>query len=299
MGNGILRRPTVWAKLPQAGLANMLFVWARALAFARINDGELFVSSWTNFRLGPFVRGDRSKRLYLGTFNRAPLRSKLRLLVLRVTRTTIYDPPLATVSENSANARLYVFDGLVGDPKDPFRDLMPYRTAIASGFSELLSNRVRAGIDALAKPVIGLHVRRGDFKGTDWLTPIEHFCERLRSIRAVAGRMLPAIVFSDGSDEELAPLLAMPAVRRAPRQSDVLDLIQLSKSQVIVPSRGSTFSMLAGFLSEAVIIRDPEWNHGDSRPPEINARHFEGGPAMDSAYWPDLLVQNLMELRTL
>jgi len=44
-----------------------------------------------------------------------------------------------------------------------------------------------------------------------------------------------------------------------------------------------------------VIVRDPEWNHGDSRPPEINRRRFEGAPDMDPARWPSLLVQNLRE----
>jgi len=275
----------------------MLYVWARAVAFAHINGAQLFVSPWSRFRLGPFMRGERSKRLYLGSFKGDPVGARLQLLAARATRKSIRDPAIAPVSDEAAHSSLFVFDRLGGNPSDPFRDLIAHRDTILSRFFAMLSDPIQAHLGELDAPVIGIHVRRGDFTNGPWETPMEHFCDRLRALRDVAGTELAATVFSDGSDEELAPLLANPGVRRAPRQPDVLDLIQLSRSRVIVPSRASTFGMLAGFLSEAVIIRDPEWNHGDSRPAQINLRRFEGAPAMDPARWPYLLVQNLREGR--
>jgi hypothetical protein len=273
----------------------MLYVWARAVAFAAINDAELHVSSWSRLRLGPLLRLERSKRLYLGSFRRDPLATRMRLLALRATRTPICDPPLCSVARHEAATVLYVFDRLGGEPSDPFRDLIPYRSTIIASFHAMLADRMRVRLDGLESPVIGIHVRRGDFNRSAWFTPIEHFCDRLRALREVAGCELPATVFSDGSDEELAPLLAMPGVRRSGEQPDVIDLVMLSRSRIILPSRASTFGMLAGFLSDAVIVRDPDWNHGDSRPPEINGRHFEGAPGMDPARWPSLLVRNLRE----
>jgi len=274
----------------------MLYVWARAVTFACINQGELFVSSWSRLRLGPILRFERSKRLYLRSFRGDPLSGRLRLLGLRATRMPIYDPPLRPIEAAEARRSIYVFDRLGGEPSDPFHELIPYRAIIVAKFHAMLSDRIRARLDSLEPPVIGMHVRRGDFTKTPWLTPIEHFCDRLRALRQVAGCELPATVFSDGSDEELAPLLAMRGVQRGHERADVLELIRLSRSRIIVPSRASTFGMLAGFLSEAAILRDPEWNHGDSRPPEINARRFEGAPNMDAALWPALLVRNLQEL---
>lgn len=273
----------------------MLYVWARAVAFASINDAELHVSSWSRLRLGPLLRLERSKRLYLGSFRRDPLPSRLRLLMLCAARTPICDPPLFPVARRHAAGVLYVFDRLGGEPSDPFRDLIPYRSTIIANFHAMLADRIRVRLDGLESPVIGIHVRRGDFNRSAWFTPIEHFCDRLRALRAVAGCELPATIFSDGSNADLAPLLAMPNVRRSGEQPDVIDLILLSRSRIIVPSRASTFGMLAGFLSDAVIVRDPEWNHGDSRPPEINGRRFEGAPEMDPARWPSLLVRNLRE----
>jgi hypothetical protein len=287
----------VWAKLPRAGLGNKLYVWARALAFARINGGSLFVSSWTHLRLGPILRGERSWRLYLGAFRGDALRLRVRLMVLRTRRKALHDPALAPVSSEDASRLLYVFDRIGGDPTDPFVELLPHRAAIVEAFSARLTQRLRSQMAVLEAPVVGIHVRRGDFRQAGWMTPIDYFCERLRDIRAVAGRPLPAMVFSDGSDVELAPLLGMGEVRRAPPQSDVLDLVQLSMSQVIVLAGGSTFGMLAGFLSDAVLIKDPEWAYGDSREAEVNRERYEGGPDLDSANWPDLLVRNLTAIR--
>ena len=53
----------VLAKLPKAGLANKLLVWARALVFAKENNYELFVIGWFDFKLGPFLRNEKTKRI--------------------------------------------------------------------------------------------------------------------------------------------------------------------------------------------------------------------------------------------
>lgn len=219
------------------------------------------------------------------------------MTALRAVRAAVHDPPLAPVSQEDRTRFLYVFDRLGGDPADPFNELLAHRAAIVDAFFAMLSEGVRSRVACLDAPVVGIHVRRGDFQQTGWMTPIEYFCGRLRDIRVVAGKTLPATVFSDGSDEELAPLLAMGEVRRGAPQAELLDMIQLSMSKVIVISRGSTFGMLAGFLSEAVLIKDPEWAYGDSRGPEVNRERYEGGPDFDRTRWPELLLRNLASIR--
>jgi hypothetical protein len=261
-----------------------------------MNSGRLFVSSWTRIRIGPVLRGERSWRLYLGAFRGMSVPERVRLTVLRAARVAAHDPPLAPVPEEDRARFLYVFDRLGGNPADPFSELLGHRAAIVDAFFAMLSEGVRSRVASLDAPVVGIHVRRGDFRQTGWMTPIEYFCGRLRDIRAVAGKTLPATVFSDGSDEELAPLLAMGEVRRAAPQSELLDMIQLSMSKVIVISRGSTFGMLAGFLSDAVLIKDPEWAYGDSREAEVNRERYEGGPDADRSTWPELLVRNLASI---
>jgi hypothetical protein len=285
-----------YAKLPRTGLGNMLYVWARAAIFAHINHGQLFAASWSKFRIGPFLRREKSKRLYLGQLrNDNPLR-RAQLTWHLLTRRAVHDPPLQPVPVGAAARNLYVFSALGGDPGDSFRDFIPHRDFLKACLEAQLTRRIRARLAAVTAPVVGLHVRRGDFKLTQWYRPIEYFCDRLNSVRAVCGRTLPATVFSDGTPEELAPLLNLPEVRLSPPQPDIVDMLQMSRSRLFIPSGVSTFSNWAIFLSNGVVIRDPAWPHKDARPAAINLEHFEGAVDADPATWPELLVRNVKTL---
>src|SRR5206468_12730259 len=55
------------ARLPNAGLGNKLFVWARAHMFARLNNLPLVVSGWTKIQKAPLLHGG-DVRLYLNYF---------------------------------------------------------------------------------------------------------------------------------------------------------------------------------------------------------------------------------------
>jgi hypothetical protein len=62
------KKPVVVADLPRAGLGNILFVWAKALIFSRLNNLPLEIIGWDKFKLGPWLRGERSKRDYSGSW---------------------------------------------------------------------------------------------------------------------------------------------------------------------------------------------------------------------------------------
>jgi hypothetical protein len=104
-------------------------------------------------------------------------------------------------------------------------------------------------------PVIGIHIRRGDFKLGSTLTPLDFFVKGINVIRQVAGENWPVTIFTDAGKEEIAELLSLPAVRVAEEKADILDIILLSKSKVMLLSAGSTFSYWAGFLSEGFVVR--------------------------------------------
>jgi len=53
-------------------------------------------------------------------------------------------------------------------------------------------------------------------------------------------------VFSDGTDEQLAPVLSLPGVRRA--APAVVDLIRMSRARVLVTTGTSSFSAWAAYL---------------------------------------------------
>jgi hypothetical protein len=117
-------------------------------------------------------------------------------------------------------------------------------------------------------PVIGIHVRFGDFasapsdgqmrRSEQWNArlPIDWYIEALQAVRLAAGYLLEATVFSDGSAEELQPLLAIPGVVRSRAGSSIADLLAMSHSKILIAS-GSTFSMWASYLGRMPVLWYP------------------------------------------
>jgi hypothetical protein len=118
--------------------------------------------------------------------------------------------------------------------------------------------------DALPKHFVAVHVRRGDFhEPTGRPTPgvsnqrIE-IGWYVRAVRAVLKELgaTRVMVFSDGTNEELAPLLALDEVKRAERNNALIDILRISHATALVAS-GSTFSAWGAFLGSVPTIHHP------------------------------------------
>jgi hypothetical protein len=77
--------------------------------------------------------------------------------------------------------------------------------------------------------------------------PMDWYVDRLRVLRAAIGRDVPVIVYSDGDDAALAPVLSERGVIRSPRQASVTDLLAMSNASALIAS-GSGFSLWGAFL---------------------------------------------------
>ena len=71
----------------------------------------------------------------------------------------------------------------------------------------------------------------------------------VNTLRRAAGAV-PVRVYSDGSDESLAPLLRLPDTTRSPKRASVTDLLGLAQARLVVSS-GSGFSMWGSYLADA------------------------------------------------
>jgi hypothetical protein len=246
----------------------MLFVWARTLVFAHLNNLPLYTSSWTHPKIGPLLRRERHTRLYWGCFeSRVVLKPWQRLRLWRLFR--IDEPPLEQLSRLQDHT-LYVFS-TIPHWDDYFVGLKPHRELIRERLLGMVSDKTRRRLANQPRPCIAVHVRMGDFRnlwaGEDFAsvghvrTPLAYFIELIEGIRLVAGKQLPVTIFSDGKDEELAPLLAIPGVQRADRNPDIVDLLLMAQSQLIICSAGSTFGYWAGFLADAPVLLHPDHIH--------------------------------------
>jgi hypothetical protein len=283
----------------------MLFVWARALVFAHLNQLPFIVSGWNHVHVGPVLRREKHLRFYQGYFQTNFKTSFIRLLWLQRQYPKILEPEIKPLGDDLQRQRLYVFQQ-IPHWRDYFSGIKDQRELIRSELYAMLLPHHREQVERLDDPVIGVHVRLGDFRPLQpqekfaqvghVRTPLQYFIDLIQGIREIYGRPLTATIFSDGRDDELTELLQLPQVQRAPVNSDIVDLLALARSRLLITSAGSTFGYWAAFLSDAPVFMHPDHIHEPLRPARINERYFEGGAVGPSRDWPDLLIRNIQAI---
>jgi hypothetical protein len=250
------------------GLANSLFVWAKALALADRYGGRNVFPTWPQIKFGTILRRENDSRLYAGLFHPAENdisgAEKLQLLVRRSwTSISRLDQVVAPPPDACYRVTSDRID-------DFFEELLDAAPVVRSAL-QARSIRLPA---AAAQPFIGVHVRLGDFSvpsGTEptgavnYRLPLDWYLDRVRVLRSALGHDAPAVVFSDADADELGPLLKETGVQLQRGGSALDDLWSLRGAGAIVAS-SSTFSYWAGYLGNAVVIsRRGAWRTDFSR----------------------------------
>lgn len=263
-----LTKSIVIAKLPNTGLGNKMLTFARAYNFAKKHDLKLYTINWVGLSLGPIVRFERSKRYY-NYFKQSEILTKLKIRLISFSR----------FQENEGAKyvpfnKYYVFKK-ISIRDDFFYEIRKNRMIFKRDFFNLLNEKIQNQIENSKSPDIAIHIRRGDFKNGSTLTDLSYFIKVLMFINTHSKCKLKTIIFSDGSDEELSDILSISGVARAIKQPDIVDLFQMSKSKVFIPSIGSTFSYWGAILNEGIIIRsDLEWHTNFLLEEEFNKKEF-------------------------
>lgn len=252
-----------YPRLSRYGLGNLLFPWARCFLWCRENNLPMIAPRWTQIRIGPYLRRERDKRNYQRLFEHHGYISGIRRAALLTSTPKIDEEHKDSALETTARKRQIVVFSEMATMFDPLR-----------GHSQALRveiNRITRSqfIPQSRKdtPYIGIHVRRGDFAApkteadlreghTSLRIPLTWYIAALTKLRDSIEGWAPALVFSDGTEKELADLLALPDVTLQRGNAAITDLLALANSRAIVAS-GSTFSMWASFLSQAPTIWFP------------------------------------------
>lgn len=279
----------VVCKMPKAGLGNQLFPLMHAMLFSKLNNLDLVVIGYRQVKLGPYLRGERSKRNYKGYFRfekslLGAWSDARRVAMLCKRMPVVHEPAVRELSSAETEQRVFWFEKLP-TYHDYFVHLREHRKLTLACLSECLQPWIFDRLNTLQNPVIGVHVRMGDFRklqageefrGGHVRTPLNYFTDLITRVREASGKQMPVTLFSDGFPSELRVLTDMPEVKVATGNPDVVDLLLLSRSRVIIATTGSTFSYWAAFLSDAEVILHPDHIYAAFRPPEINANHYEG-----------------------
>ncbi len=250
-------KSVVYARIPKSGLGNCMLVWAHALVFAKMNNLELVTGRWQKFRWGAILRGERKKRFYGGYFKETSLMQLFRFRISTVFHKKYYDPDFKIWTEKGNS--LFIFTKISPD-RNLFLRLRPYEKFIQKSIIDILTEDLRKKYEKLSLPEIAIHVRRGDFRIANPITPEKFFISAINEIRQRTNRELSVTVFTDADANEIPEILSMPRVTLSANKEDLLDILQMSKSKYLVLSRSSTFSYWAAFLSNAtVIMQADDW----------------------------------------
>ncbi len=228
---------------------------------------------WVFPRLGPLLRGGidliayHRQILLLGLFQPRPgeLRGWDKALCLLRSQ-QISESAYATRSSNmgAMAGTIVTFSG----PGNQLADLQGWEGLLLNELRAMTRPKWLALVDQRGAIPIGINVRLGnDFHQAqsteDYYTkgaiktPLKWFREALMSIRAACGFSAPAVVVSDGSEEDLRPLLELENVSFARPGCAISDLLTLAQSKILIASGASSFSAWAAFLGQMPAISHP------------------------------------------
>lgn len=290
----------VVCKLPKAGLGNQLFPLMKASVFSYLNKLPLLVIDYHQFKMGPYLRREKTKRNYnlFFSFQKniwSAWLDKVKVSLMRFPVVT--EAPVKQIENVSSTT--YLFDK-IPHWSNFFDQLRDHRMLVIDLFWKMLRKNVTEQIELLRAPVIGVHIRMGDFRklvaSEDFnkvgsvRTPEQYFFDIICRIRKIHGSDLDASVFTDGYKKEFQTLFSLPNISLVEGNSDMVDLLLLSKSKVIIVSAGSTFGYWAGFLSDSPIILHPGHIH---QPIRGNSSTYEG-PMNEQ---DELLVRSIKSIK--
>ena len=261
-----------------SGSGYMLLPWARCVVWCARHRWPMLEPAWRTIRIGPYLRGERDKRRYHLLFRRGCYVHGMRRLFILARFAKAEELEASRVCE--LDRAVVVFRGL----RDFFTPLTGWNVELRRELERIAKPEL---LDRQTSQVsfVGVHVRRGDFVDLGGVgsyqdqrnirLPIEWYVAGIRALRQHVPSTLQFLVFSDGSDRELSPLLSEAAVRRYPNRNALSDLLVLASARVIIAS-GSSYSMWASFLGQAPTI----WFPGQRR------QFVTGNPSSEAEWEP-------------
>ncbi len=247
----------VIVRLPKVGLGNMLLVWAKGLVFAKENNLKFYCIGWNRIHWGAIFRRETHSRFYGGYFIKYTIKERWSIFIDLLLNKKIVNP--THQFNKSLDDGNIIFNMLITDT-EMFKGLRPYQSEIKRSILEMLRPQLKNRFDKLEEIDIAMHIRRGDFRLSHLATALDYFVTVLDKIRQVNGYNIPVKIFTDGTIDELKPILSLDNVEILTAGEDILDILWMSKSKILILSPSSSFSYWAAFLSDAkVIIKETDW----------------------------------------
>ena len=260
----------IGVRLGGAGLGNLLFTWSRVIAASEKYDLKLIWPTWPSIKIGTWIRHERDKRSYIGLFsNKTGMCGGIEKYIRLCFGRKIHTRNLNEIEWNSLRKNdIVIYDDFKlapGEFQMNFEGTREYRDRILDVIFNNLDKKDKKALAFNASNAISVHVRLGDFSETtedldngknNMRIQINWYVSVVKKLREAAGWFVPVYVFSDGTDEELSELTALPEVKRITFGNSIGDIIGLSRFPIMISS-GSSFSLWARFLGNCSSISYP------------------------------------------
>lgn len=244
-----------------AGFGNCLFPYFHALVHAEREGRRLIAPCWRSLAVNAKLRGDGSFRRYeqMVRPHADEIDGLAKAAALGSLRPFAQVQDVAPGQPLRASHRPLV---VVRSSAFTFEGLAPHRMLLRNRLLQIMRRPPPRAPYWGGARYAAVHVRLGDFDPPDGAAidaaasnirlPLDWYVRLVERLRRFHPD-LPVRVFSDGTDAELAPLLAMPGTQRARSIDDVNELIEMAEAAVLIGSN-STFSRWASFLGNMSTI---------------------------------------------
>ena len=213
-----------FARIGGNGLANCLFVYAKAIQEARNTNARIISPTWERFSPSTYIRKEFDKRHYRKLFKTDDEITGLKKILLM----------------NSGETK--VISGL----GNYFEDIIDDAEYISKYIIEHIRPEIRTIVETQdLSNCIAVHIRLGDYP-VSMRTPLSWYKSQIEKMQQ---RNKKFLLFSDGKDEELSELLIMPNVERAFFGNAIADIYAISRCCYLIGS-DSTFSGWGAFLGQ-------------------------------------------------
>lgn len=231
-----------FARLGGPGLANCMFLAARAAILSKRLGATMLRPTWERIGIGQWFRREKDKRFYVGLFRKDPHLSGLKKFLL-VKNKHHYDEGIAVGVKDG----VVMVSGLRGY----FSDLWADSDYVRQYFAENILPSAISNVPDSMGNAIAVHVRLGDYPA-HWRTDIGWYEESINIVleewKKRNSVISPTVkLFSDGTDKELSRLLSIEGVERADFGNALADIIAISRCSMLIGS-DSTFSGWGAFL---------------------------------------------------
>ena len=218
------------------GLANCLFVYAKAIVIAHLTGAKLISPTWFNLSIGTYLRRQADKRHYLGLINSNNEIDGIKKVFFLATKRKTSD---VDVFQNK-DADILIVEGIY----DFFTPLIDYQEIVSDYILSHINKSLLAEIDQFDfNNTVAVHVRLGDFPDSRRI-PMEWYKKEIDKHKDFR-----ILIFSDGTDEELKELLALPNTQRVFFGGAIQDIVAISRCSYLIGS-DSSFSAWGAFLGQ-------------------------------------------------